>query len=499
VSTPVTPPEVCSFDIFDTLVARRCVSPHSIFDAVEKKSGLKSFAEVRRHVEAVLYGAGDYTLDDIYRRMVADCGLTDQASVILKALELEAEFSTLIPIAEHIAEVRPGDLLVSDMYLPKSFIMRVVREKCGLYFNPLYLSSHGKSSGKAWDLLSRQFHIRQHTGDNHHSDVVMSQQRGIPSRHTTVSAVTAEEQTIESMGYQGLAHAMREARLAYRHADPELLWIGRAQIEVNFPLLVLLALRLLAMSRASGYQNVLFSARDCYLLFLVFRRLADRLGDAPHSEYFLTSRIARAAPSPAYLSYLNSLSSGGKTLIVDLCGTGWSLTRLLEVAGRPDIDIFLMQYLANSHLMQQYRGLCEITWAVNPQFVTTQGQNEILEALNTASHEMVVDVVQAGDAYVPKYLQQQPDPRFSELLASGERAIALALECTERIDLTELRRYVDTVGNADIENCYRAFHNAARLVPGIARRQLSENQHLATMLQARSPQAGAEISPIAAP
>jgi hypothetical protein len=213
--------------------------------------------------------------------------------------------------------------------------------------------------------------------------------------------------------------------------------------------------------------------------------LAARLGEGPPGEYFMTSRIARAAPSPDYLSYLNSLGGTGKALIVDLCGTGWSLTRLLEAAGRSDIDIFLLQYLANSDLLRQYRQLGEITRAVNPLFVTTQGTNEVLEAFNTASHEMVLDVVQAHDAYVPVFLQQPPDSRFSEFVACGERAVTLALECVDRIEPAELRRYAEGVSNSDIETCYRVFPEAIPLIIPIARRQLSENQHLPGMMQAR--------------
>jgi hypothetical protein len=297
--------------------------------------------------------------------------------------------------------------------------------------------------------------------------------------------MTGHEQTLASLGYQGLAHAVREARLGYHHSDPELLRIGRVQIQVNFPLLFLTALRLLHIARTQGYKTVLFSARDCYLLYLVFQRLTKRLGEAPRSEYFMTSRIARSQASAAYLNYLSSLAGNEKTLIVDLCGTGWSLTRLLEAAKRSEIDIFLMQYLPNSQLLQQYRQLGEITRPVNPLYVTTEGSNEILEALNTASHEMVLDVIQAQDAFVPVFLQQQEDARFNELVAAGERAIKFALDCVDRLDLEELRSYVGKVENAHIETCYRVYPQITPFILDIARRQLAENQHVPEMLKAR--------------
>jgi hypothetical protein len=41
-------PEINSFDIFDTLVARRCVLPDEIFRLVERRTGYSGFAEVRK-------------------------------------------------------------------------------------------------------------------------------------------------------------------------------------------------------------------------------------------------------------------------------------------------------------------------------------------------------------------------------------------------------------------------------------------------------------------
>jgi hypothetical protein len=474
--------EVHSFDIFDTLLARHCVEPRNIFVAVEKKSNHSGFAELRIRCESSIYAHGEYTLDNIYRCMITEGGLSEEASIALKALELEEEFVNLIPVAQHINEVRPGDILVSDMYLPQTFVARVVREKCGLHTNPVYLSSHGKSSGEAWDTLNRHFRILSHTGDNVHADIRMSERRGIPAKHTTVASMTEHERLIESLGYQELARVVREARLAFWHADPEILRAGRAQIEINFPVLFLTALRILSLARSEGYRNILFSSRDCYLLFLVFQSLVHRSGDELQFEYFLTSRIVRANPSSAYLAYLDQRSRGRKTLIVDLCGTGWSLTRLLEIAERPDIDIFLMHFVRNDNLMSRYRKLGEITRDPKPIFVTERGDNTILEALNTASHEMVTGMIQVQDLYVPRFLEREPEPS-DELISCAERAVSLAITCAGRIETAELDRYVRSVKNSDIETCYHAFGSVADVVNKVRDRQLSENQYLISPIE----------------
>ena len=110
-----------------------------------------------------IIAGGQYTLDDIYHRMLTDHVMSAATVTRLRALELEEECANLIPIAEHVREVRPGDVLVSDMYLPGEFIAAVLRDKCDLHFNPLFLSSHGKSSGRAWSTLQQLFSVQAHT------------------------------------------------------------------------------------------------------------------------------------------------------------------------------------------------------------------------------------------------------------------------------------------------------------------------------------------------
>ena len=297
-----------SFDIFDTLVARRCVEPHAVFRAVEARSGHAGFAAARIKAEAAVAAKGDYDLAAIYRALVAG-GVSQVAAARLQALELEIEFAELIPVREHLAEVRPGDLLISDMYLPRAFIERVVRETCGLHFNPLYLSSHGKRSGRAWESLGRALTIAEHLGDNLHSDIEMCRRAGVQARHTEVAKLTAGEALVAEMGFRELALSMREARLALWSDDPGELALGRAQIEVNFPLLFLTGLLLIEAATRIGWKRLLFSSRDCFLLYNLVRRLSDRLGVDIASSYFFTSRVARVFPSDAYITISTACAS----------------------------------------------------------------------------------------------------------------------------------------------------------------------------------------------
>lgn len=110
-----------SFDMFDTLVARRCFDPREVFRQVEIKSGIENFASRRHLVEMSIFGRRPYGIDDIYAMLIDEKLLTERQAEIVKAMELEEEWDQLIPMAQMVAFVNPDDIIISDMYLPQAF------------------------------------------------------------------------------------------------------------------------------------------------------------------------------------------------------------------------------------------------------------------------------------------------------------------------------------------------------------------------------------------
>ena len=80
-----------SYDIFDTLIARRCIDPRNIFIEVEQASQRPGFAAGRSQAEALLYAAGPYDLDAIYLKLQELLSLSDSERDDLKTLEIERE------------------------------------------------------------------------------------------------------------------------------------------------------------------------------------------------------------------------------------------------------------------------------------------------------------------------------------------------------------------------------------------------------------------------
>jgi hypothetical protein len=196
--------KVNSWDCFDTLIARNLITPSSIFDIVGKNIGDSDFTNKRKKAERSSSG----TYLDIYKK------LPD----VNKDLELEAELENCYPIIENINKVKDGDYIVSDMYLPESFIREMLR-KCGLKKDVnVVVTRHGKHKGNIWvDLKDK---ILNHTGDNIRSDCRNAEIQGIKSTYYLEQKMNLPETTIFNTN-QDLAGFSRKLRLLQDDAYEE--------------------------------------------------------------------------------------------------------------------------------------------------------------------------------------------------------------------------------------------------------------------------------------
>lgn len=167
---PVELPSLYSFDIFDTLIRRKALKPVSVFYYVQDMLAqdkvrfpnlmLKDYARIRMQCEAnvrewykktTFLREGDrleVTLDEIYARMQEVYQLTDMQIDRMKELEQQTEIDQVIPYSEHIELVKQlldsGNkvVLISDMYLPKETIVKMLEKADPVLATlPLYLSN----------------------------------------------------------------------------------------------------------------------------------------------------------------------------------------------------------------------------------------------------------------------------------------------------------------------------------------------------------------------
>lgn len=190
--------EIISFDVFDTLIMRRCKA-HDVFSIAQDKfnashsTKIFTFRESRIRAERMARRKSPHeeiTLEEIYRDLCAEYG--SEMAEELKALEVEAEFSVIYPNEEvrefYASRLREGVriIIASDMYLPS----KVIAEMLGLCgyegYEGLYVSSEFRAAKRSGGLFRRILEDKAitpsrilHVGDNIISDYLAPKRLGI--------------------------------------------------------------------------------------------------------------------------------------------------------------------------------------------------------------------------------------------------------------------------------------------------------------------------------
>ncbi|MBV8925253.1 MAG: hypothetical protein JOZ74_07760 [Bradyrhizobium sp.] len=270
ISGPNRRPMVNSWDVFDTLVSRFFVDPIDVLRLVEQRAQEADFLKRRLQAQADLDHVGaPYVIHDIYRRLVAS-GMEKPRALTMLGLELAIERELLFPIRAIVEMVEPGDIILSDMYLPDEVVFDLVRELCGLdELRPIVRSNWGKASGTIWPQVMAHYAVRTHFGDNHHSDVEAPRKFGIETSCIDNARPTPWEMTVANLGLQQLALLLRETRL--RGVTNE---AGPLQNVIAGPYLALLYGFSVWLNRSFGPdQRFVFLRRDADDLARVFSTL----------------------------------------------------------------------------------------------------------------------------------------------------------------------------------------------------------------------------------
>ena len=312
----------------------------------------------------------------------------------------EAPVEDHYPIAENIAKVQTGDIVVSEYHTSSK--AREILDRVGLPDTKLIVTETGKTDGTIWRQLKAQgYDIAKHTGDNYLADVANPSKCGIPATLVVQHELTNLEKACGSLG-----NVMREARLVTWNDNPTIRGLQLHQIERNFPFLYKVAHLLHDRMTEGGFTRLLLCARDCFNLFNLMRVLFFR--ERYEIEYFFNSRLTRYRPSSTYSEYAKE-RLGGKTLVVDLNGSGNSLRYMTEMLGGTPLLV------------------CGFGNAV--PFLVTGG---LRETSNLAPHAMVADVVldcQVGPCWSPVYTNPTNQNWQKDEIAAMTFAFDACLTC----------------------------------------------------------------------
>ena len=191
--------QVISFDIFDTLVKRKCSFPVHVFDLAEEKYNashddkIRSFRELRIQAEKTARAKSTFyevTFDEIYNVLANEFGRNFAEE--MKTLEIQAEFETIYPNEEvkrfyDLMKQRGKRIIItSDMYLSTEIIAEILH-KCGYEgYEALYVSSEFKvckSSGGLFRKIISDMKVNPseilHIGDSFMSDYIMAERQGL--------------------------------------------------------------------------------------------------------------------------------------------------------------------------------------------------------------------------------------------------------------------------------------------------------------------------------
>ncbi|EES50582.1 CDP-glycerol glycerophosphotransferase family protein [Clostridium botulinum] len=325
-------PNLYSFDIFDTLIERKTLSPIGIFYYVQEKiqeCNLKfssyfkrNFVNIRRESERNVREYYKKTLDireedkleisfdEIYEHMAEIYQLSKEQVDFMKKCELNIEYENCTPKYDMISYVKElldkkqKVVLISDMYLPKEFIQKLLIKADSILGEiPLYLSSHygvqkttKKLYLKVYEDSNYNYKEWIHYGDNRLADGNMASKLNIKTNIHSISEFNGYEnslvnkiQTYDSYLVSALMARFRtennnDAIECYSYSYVTLYWIPYVSWVIKDAL-------------KKGIKSLYFISRDGYHL----KRVADTIIDIKKldlkTKYIYGSRKAWRIPS----------------------------------------------------------------------------------------------------------------------------------------------------------------------------------------------------------
>lgn len=284
--------KICSFDVFDTCLTRRVVTPVDVFRLMApdvarlanlpcSENWVEEFVRLRVFAEKVSRRGKPDSETNIF-------SIWNELRNILKIpdhpyedIELKWEEELCISIPRTLAKVSQARsekikiLFISDMYLPSNFIKKLlVKHDFFHESDQLYVSCEigaTKSSGLLYKHIQRELGIPleciTHHGDNFYSDIQKPRSFGFNVNHITDAQMNRHEEALRktsevspSLSSQ-IAGAMRASRFINDHQSN--------MLATHFvtPFLFLFVSWVLRQADSDGVKRLYFLGRDCQLAY----------------------------------------------------------------------------------------------------------------------------------------------------------------------------------------------------------------------------------------
>lgn len=295
--------DVISFDIFDTAILRNLENPRDVFLILSSEMGIPNFKSIRNYAETLarnkMYSernTREVTLDDIYEVLHNHFNIDYKWKE--RELEIEYDLSSrndyIYEIYQRALQLNKKIIFVTDMYLSKSFIAKLLK-KCGYNkFNALFVSNDMKMSKEdclLWNYITKEYAKGKkifHIGDNYNNDIKNAKMFNISTyyyRSVRELAKPFKEDFIDNLGgsfYRGiinnnLHNGIWKHNMLFEHGFKigGILYYGYCEF-IN------------KKAKELNCDLILFCSRDCDFLHKIYKSYFNQID----SEYILVSRFA---------------------------------------------------------------------------------------------------------------------------------------------------------------------------------------------------------------
>lgn len=334
--------DAVSFDIFDTLLMRKVLRPEDVFELIERelqKQGraIRNFKKKRIAAQEAL-GLSNPNIYDIYGKFQKKYKISDEQVQECIRLEIQIENEVLVPRTDMVDIfkkcVASGKKvsLITDMYLP-ACVLEDILDKNGIVgYQELFVSCDAKQLKLQglFELYKEKVQDEKylHIGDHKIHDGICAGLAGIDYilissgvglfRKTGFAECTDYAQTLEERVMLGLVIAKLFNSPFVETTDE-----GRVALQEEYdygygicaPLISKFAVWLYETIKKEAVDNILFAARDGYLMQTLYCMTREAYNDmsVPEGIYFYTSRKAAVMTginNEAFINMIIDISNG---------------------------------------------------------------------------------------------------------------------------------------------------------------------------------------------
>ncbi len=336
-----------SFDIFDTLVVRPFLNPTDLFSVVDKEfrkftknstgmdfTKIRIFSEIQTRVkkEKEDKKCQDITLDEIYETMEEEYHIDKEILEKTKQKEIEYEIrfctrrNTGFELYQMALELGKKVICISDMYLSKEVIQKILEKNGYTQLSNIYVSSELKITKAHRDLFKYALEKEginanemAHIGDNYVSDYENPKKVGIQGQHLPKASDVFQDRNVT----HNLAAMFTKSLPMWRDNKNALNFLGircmmgivankyfdnpyrsfnyKADFNAD-PYLIgyyTLGMYMLGLTKwmlddmqGKDYEKIVFMARDGYLPIKCYDIMKKLYKNVPESDYLYISRKA---------------------------------------------------------------------------------------------------------------------------------------------------------------------------------------------------------------